>query len=165
MNAYQQPAEPDPQAARDALRAAQRSRAASGTPQPLPGWYGPVIGALMAGYVASSDLVRVWHAPWVFAVTGLVYAFCIGLAVGVARLRHGVVTRLARAYLLPSMLACAACLLIGGAGYAAAWAVGWWARGTIGGLAAGLAFWAAAILLNRRIRRDVATGRARSAHA
>jgi hypothetical protein len=139
-----------------ALSGAERSRASSRRPQLLPRWYGPVIGILMAAYIASSDLGRAWNAPWIFAVTGGVYGLGIALAVGLVRQRQGVVTRFDRAYVAPSLVACAACLAAGGGAYAAAWATGIWARGIVGGIAAGATFWLAAALLNRRIRRDLA---------
>jgi hypothetical protein len=145
---------PEVDSARRALALAERSQRSARRPQPMPQWYGPVIGAMMALFWAGSDLGRALHAAWVAAVVGGGYCFGIGVAIGVVRDRQRVVVRFDRAYLLPTIAVVLGCLITSMAAYAAAWSAGIWARGTVAGVCGGLALWSGAVVLNHRVRAD-----------
>lgn len=141
------------QNAREALDQAACSRQEARHLQVMPEWYGPTVGAMIAVYVASSDVARAVHSPWPFLAVALLYSLGIGIAIGAVRRRQGVVGRWDREAVTVSVLGVAACVLVGLGAYAGAWAAGIWARGTVAGACAGATFWGVAAIVNRRIRR------------
>lgn len=98
---------------------------------------------------------RAVRSPWPFLAVGVVYCFGIGIAIGVVRQCQGVVGRWDRRKVIAAVLGSALCLMVGLGAYAGAWAVGFWARGTVAGVCAGATFWGAAAVINRQIRRSV----------
>lgn len=146
------------QSAKESLDQAALSRREVCRLQVMPWWYGPTVGVMIAVYVASSDLARAMRSPWPFLAVGILYALGVGMAIGVVRQRQGVVGRWDREAVTASLLATAACVLVGLGTYAGAWAAGIWARGTEAGVCAGATFWAAAAVINRRIRRRAGAG-------
>lgn len=141
--------------AKEALTRAAKAKKSAERPQPLPRWYGPMIGAMIAIYIASSDFGRALHAPWIIAMVGMVYIFAIGIAISLIWKCQGLIPRFQRAYLIPSLLVVGACLFAIPAAYAAAWAAGIWARGSVAGVIGGLCFWTGAAVVNKRLRIDL----------
>ncbi|MFF7632062.1 hypothetical protein ACFZB9_02760 [Kitasatospora sp. NPDC008050] len=143
-----------------ALALAERAQAAAVRPRLMPGWYGPVIGAVLAGYGVLTGVAQAYDLTWLMILDCVLMGLGIGLAVQLAARSTGVVNR-------PTQLGgwrgfvfggTGAVVLAAGVGGAIGWAVRGDALGAdaAAGVAAGLAMWVLTLLANRRARREPA---------
>ncbi|MCG6493512.1 hypothetical protein [Kitasatospora sp. A2-31] len=141
----------------EALRVAERARAAAQAPRSLPGWFGPVYAAAFTFYGAGVGFATYAHAGWLSGVLAVVFAALTGGLTAVSARSGGIVQWPASDHRRLIWRAfgqvAAAALVAAGLAYAA----GADARGLGAaiGAAAGVAFWVTARWLNARIRREV----------
>ncbi|MEE1787895.1 hypothetical protein PUR71_34065 [Streptomyces sp. SP17BM10] len=141
--------------AAEALRLADRARAAARLPVPTPRWYGPAFGAgfavLGAGCGWAVDTQRIWL---IGVLCGL-WSACSATAAQRAMRGSGIMQRGIDTHIGgPVLLSVLAVTVAGLAAVALAGAAGAGPQGigVAGGTAAGAVFWAAMDLLNRRAR-------------
>ncbi|MFE7529070.1 hypothetical protein ACFU7Y_25625 [Kitasatospora sp. NPDC057542] len=145
-----------PLPAAEALRLAERARAAAGRPSRLPRWYGPTVAAGMVLFGAGVGVAIATGHAWFTGVLGGVWGLTSG-AIGWAGVRSGgVMPKQAQpALIVPVLLAVLAvtAALLAGTGLAIwAGAGGAWAA-QAGAVAGAVAFLLAGRGLNRRVER------------
>ncbi|MEU9045876.1 MULTISPECIES: hypothetical protein [unclassified Kitasatospora] len=142
--------------AAEALRLADRARAAAQRPGRLPGWYGPVFAVAFAAYGAGIGQAIGAGQGWLIGALGGAFGAMSGGVARVAMRSGGIVQRGVPSGIGgPVVLAVLGVCSAGLAAMVLAWLAGGGPRwiGAAAGVAAGLAFWAATGRLNRRIRR------------
>ncbi|MFJ8475876.1 hypothetical protein [Kitasatospora sp. NPDC094011] len=147
---------PPPLSAAEALRLADRADAAARRPGELPHWYGPAFAFAFAAYGLGIGQAL---ATGQYALIGVFACGFAALTGGLARVavrRDGIVRRgvpdgLGGPIAWGVLAVCAA----SAAGMLLAWQAGGGPRwiGGVGGLAAGLVFWAGTRRLDRLVRR------------
>ncbi|KQV05553.1 MULTISPECIES: hypothetical protein [unclassified Kitasatospora] len=141
----------------EALALAGRATAAAERPIPLPGWYGPGIGAvfLVQGVLVGAAIQ--FEVEWLRIVGCAMAAPLIGMLAAIAARSSGVAQRprpgVAKLAVVTVLVIAAAYLAVGG--------LGWWGGlpmlpvGLVAGATAGGAFWLAMLQVNRQIRREL----------
>ncbi|MBP0451718.1 hypothetical protein J5Y04_19525 [Kitasatospora sp. RG8] len=152
-----EPVRPVDLPAAEALRLALRAQAAARAPRSLPVWFGPAFAVSFALYGTGVGQATHAHLAWLSILLAVAFAaLTVCLAVVTAR-SGGIVHRLEPAF--GHLVRRAFLQLVGAALVAAglAFACGGDARwvGAAVGIAAGAAFWAGAVWLNARIRREL----------
>ncbi|MEU8514922.1 hypothetical protein AB0C76_25525 [Kitasatospora sp. NPDC048722] len=142
--------------AAEALRLADRARAAARQPVPLPNWYGPAFAAGFTAYGTVVGYAIDTQRIWLVGVFSGAWSLLSGLAARAAMRGSGIMPKgMAPGTGGAVVLAVLAVTLVG----LAAAALTWVAAGgpqwicTVAGLAAGVAFWVSNQGVNRRIRR------------
>ncbi|MER6396512.1 hypothetical protein ABT263_10665 [Kitasatospora sp. NPDC001603] len=141
--------------AAEALRLADRARAAAQAPGRLPGWYGPAFAVAFTVYGTGVGQAIGAGMGWLGGLFGALFAALTGALARVAVNQGGIVHRMAPGIGRPVVLAVLAVILVGLAALLLAWLAGGGARwmGAVAGLAAGAAFWVATDRLTASIRR------------
>lgn len=147
---------PAPLPAAEALRLAERARAAARRPIRLPRWYAPAVAAAMVLFGAGVGVAIATGHAWFTGVLGALWGVAAGV-LGWAGIRSGGIVqwRSEPALIVPVLLAVLAVTAAVLAGMAlAAWAGlgGAWSA-PVGTAAGGLAFLGAGYGLNRRVER------------
>jgi enoyl-CoA hydratase/carnithine racemase len=147
--------ETDPLQAATALRLAADARRAARRPQPLPPWFGPVVGGLMAVFVSGFTITAEAEMPGLTALIGAAYVLLVLGALTMQR-RQTPVLSWSTAYLGPTVAVVVGVCAAGGLGWGVAWGVGLASADAtiVAGVTLGLSFWLGATLLNRRVHRD-----------
>ncbi|MFD7906534.1 hypothetical protein ACFV4G_30395 [Kitasatospora sp. NPDC059747] len=141
--------------AAEALRLADRARAAARLPVPTPRWYGPAFAAGFTALGAGCGWAVDTQRTWVIGVLCGIWSICSAAAAQHAMRGSGIMPRGIDAHIGGAVLL--AVLLVTVAGLAVV-ALAVWAGagpqwvGVAGGVAAGAAFWAATERLNDRAR-------------
>ncbi|MGV9264351.1 hypothetical protein ACWDRR_06785 [Kitasatospora sp. NPDC003701] len=161
MNAVEtNAAEPVDLSAAEALRLAEKARAAARTPGRLPGWYGPAFAVAFTVYGIGVGQAIGADAGWLSGVFGGLFAAMTGVLARLAVNQGGIIHRLTPGLGRPVLLAVLGVIAAGLAGMLLTWLAGGGARwmGAVAGAVAGAAFWAATVRLNARTRRMPAAG-------
>ncbi|WP_327676709.1 hypothetical protein [Kitasatospora sp. NBC_00458] len=142
----------------EALRLADRAKAAAQAPGRLPAWYGPAFAAAFTAYGAGVGQAIGAGIGWLSAVLGVAFAALTGVLARIAVTGAGIVHRPAPGYGGPAVLAVLGVFAAGAAAAGLVLLAGGGVRwtGAAAGLAAGAAFWAGTGRLAGRIRRDEA---------
>ncbi|WP_033215887.1 hypothetical protein [Kitasatospora phosalacinea] len=138
-----------------ALELARRARAAARRPAPMPWWYGPGVGAALAGYCAAIGQSFERQAQWLIPLCVAALVAVLAAIVRVATRSSGVAARLERTKLPPNVLrALGLTVLLA----VLAWFGTWLATGeqgwsmAVAGAVAGLAVWGVIAMANREIK-------------
>ncbi|MED7953361.1 MULTISPECIES: hypothetical protein [unclassified Streptomyces] len=144
--------------AAEALRLADRAKAAAQASGRLPGWYGPAFAVAFTVYGTGVGQAIGAGVSWLSGVFGVVFAALTGALARIAMREAGIVHRPAPGYGGLIVLAVLGVFAAAGAASGLVLLAGGGVRwiGAAAGLAAGAAFWAVTGWLAERIRRDAA---------
>ncbi|MGW4805675.1 hypothetical protein [Kitasatospora sp. NPDC004272] len=138
-----------------ALALARRAQAAARRPAPMPWWYGPGVGAVLAVYCAAIGQSFQRQAQWLIPLCAAALAVVVAAIVRVAMRSSGVAARLEKTKVPPGVLrALGLSVLLA----VLAWLGTWlatddqaWAMAAAGAVG-GLAVWGVIAMANREIK-------------